>query len=603
MLGADTGESHMADLRHTSPRRHLPLFGASGRRTLAGTAAKLAFVALGLVGGAGSAFSAPGDEPEPRRSDDVTGQGAVWFSHRGEFRFRSELLLGGDLGGGGASGVPSPLGVTSGADEDTSALSWASIRLRYEPTIHVGPALSVHLGLDALDNLVLGSTHEAAGGDLSLGLTGDAQASPSSGRNGWRDALSVRQAYGRWLAFDTLELTGGRMVDGFGLGLVRNDGACADCDFGTVVDRAALALTLSGFRIGAAWEYTAVGATTDLVNEVERQAGGQPKDLGLADDVSTYVLEVGQYPVTAVEQAARAKLLDEDRGWAVDWSLFASFTDQSLSSLEPTVDSSVECQPSSTLGNGMPVTTYNCTRLVARDAFLLRPGLWLKLEHRPSFDETVRIELEVASLIGDIANPQRLLDDDIDDSKDFFGLGAAAELEWKRGRTAFGLDLGLATGDNGPYVGVLDGNNAVDPDDDNYLSNDAIRNNKTITSFTFNRDYRVDLILFRQILGAVTNAAYFKPYVSHELLSTEEFTLNARLDVMYAMAMRPSGTPGNGDHWGLEFDGRVGLETRSGFEAALTLGLLVPMDALDDPTTGESADPVFAMRGLFGWRF
>jgi hypothetical protein len=143
----------------------------------------------------------------------------------------------------------------------------------------------------------------------------------------------------------------------------------------------------------------------------------------------------------------------------------------------------------------------------------------------------------------------------------------------------------------------------VDPDDDNYLSNDAIRNNKTITSFTFHRDYRVDLILFRQILGAVTNAAYFKPFIAHELLSTEELTLSTRLDVMYAAAMRPSGTPGDGDHWGLELDGQLGLETRSGFNASLTLGLLLPMDALADPVSGDNADPVFAMRGFFGWKF
>lgn len=557
-----------------------------------------------LFGAGGSAQAAPDKpppEPDLKRSDEVTREGAVWFEHRGSFRLRSELLLGGDLGGTGA--VPEPLGASTGVDGDASTLSWASIRLRYQPTIHIGPALSVHLGLDALDNLVLGSTHEAAGGDLSLGLLGDAQASPSSGRNGWKDALTVREAYGRWLAFDALELTGGRMVDHFGLGLVRNAGACDDCDFGTVVDRAALGLTISGFRLRAAWEFTAVGVTSDFVNAAERQAGGQAKDLGTADDVTTYVIEAGQYPVTALEKAARARLLDEQRGWAVDWSLFLGLTDQTLSSLEPPPDSSVECQPSETLGGGMPVTSYECTRLVRRNAFFMRPGAWLKLERRPAFDESIRLELEVGAFIGDLTHPQRLFDDATDEAKSFFALGAAAELEWRRGATTLGLDVGLATGDDGPFVGVLDGQNVLDPDDDAYLSNDTIRNNKTITSFAFNRDYRVDLILFRQLLGAVTNAVYAKPYLERELLATEELTLNARLDVLYAAAMRPSGTPGGGAHWGLEVDGKVGLETRSGFTAALTLGLFVPLSAFEDATTGDLPDPVFAMRGAFGWRF
>jgi uncharacterized protein (TIGR04551 family) len=573
------------------------------------TKGALAGVVVGLVSVvAGPAMAAPepgqtqNAAPEYRRSDEVPRQGAVWFTHRGSFRFRSELLLGGDLGNG-SSPVPEPLGASTGVDEDASTLTWASVRLRYEPSIHVGPAISVHLGLDALDNVIMGSTHEGAGGDLSLGLLGDSQASPSSGRNGWRDALAVRQAFARWFAIDTIELKAGRMVDHFGLGILRNGGLCEDCDFGTVVDRVSLGLGISGFQIEAAWEFTAVGVTSDLAFESERQAGGQAKDLGLSDDVTTYMLKAGQYPVSLAEKAARAVLLDEERGWAVDWAVFALFTDQDRSSLEPTVDNSVECGASETLGNGMPVSSYACTRLVRRDAFFLRPGLWLRAEKRPSMFETIRFEIEASALLGSIAHPQRLFEDDAQEAKDFSGFGMAAELEWKRDATTYGLDFGFATGDDGPYVGVLDGNNAVDPDDDGYANNDAIRNNRTITSFHFNRDYRLDLILFRQILGAVTNAVYFKPYISHELLRTETSTIYARLDALYAMAMRPSGTPGGGDHWGLEFDGRFGIDTVSGFTASLALGVLLPLDALNDPLTGDSPDPAFAMRGLFGWRF
>src|SRR5690606_36248621 len=158
--------------------------------------------------------------------------------------------------------------------------------------------------------------------------------------------------------------------------------------------------------------------------------------------------------------------------------------------------------------------------------------------------------------------------------------------------------LGLATGDDGEYLGVLDGQDVVDPDDDAYATNDALRANGTITSFIFNRDYLLDLILFRQVIGAVTNTAYIKPWIAGEVLRSEDLTRSLGLDVLYAMAMRPSGTPGDGRHWGLEVDARVVLETVDGFTASLASGILLPFDALADPLTGADAEPAGAVRAL-----
>jgi uncharacterized protein (TIGR04551 family) len=527
--------------------------------------------------------------------------GAVRFTHHGLFRFRPELLLGGDLGQG-TSGVPSPLGLDAGADEDASTLAWASVRLRYEPSILIGESVGVHLGLDVLDNLILGSTHEAAGGDVAFGLHGDGQAPASSGTFGWKDALTVREAYGQWLAFDMVDLRLGRMADHFGLGILRNDGACADCDFGSVVDRVAAAFTLSGFRIEGSWEFSAVGVTTETAFENERNAG-QPKDLGQDDDVTTYTVKVGRMPVTAQEKAERSKLLDEERGWAFDWAVYTQLTDQPMSSLEQTTTTSVECAPSETLGNGQPVLDYDCVRLYPRDAFFWRPGLWFEARHRPAFGHEVRIAAEASALIGSIAHPQRLFEEDELEAKDFFGFGLAAELEWRRDTLVYGLELGLATGDDGPFVGVLDGNNVVDPEDDGFATNDDIRKNRTINAFYFHRDYHVDLILFRQVLGAVTNAFYVKPWVSADVLKTDDMTFSLRFDLLYALAVEPDGTPGEGRHWGVEADGRASLAFQSGFSASLALGGFLPLDALQNPLTGASADPAMALRALLGWSF
>lgn len=541
-------------------------------------------------------------ESEPRlrvlRDDaPVTLRNAVWLEHRGSFRFRPELLLGGDLGAG-ESPVPAPIAARTGDDPDASTLSWASVRLRYTPVLHLGRTMSVHLGIDALDNMVLGSTHEHAGGAIAFDLFGDSAASPSAGQNSWRDAIRVRHLYARWLAFDALEFTVGRMPSQFGLGLNRHAGACDDCDFGTIVDAVKASLTFSGFRLDAAWEFTAVGKTTARPGEL-----GQAKDLGQIDDVSTYVIQVGQRPVSAAEQAARQVDLDERRVWGVDWGVFTSFTDQARSSLEQRESTSLDCRPESVDAQGNPLQDYDCIQLYRRGAFFWRPGLWLRAELRPSFGTSLRLELEAGAVIGDIEHPQRLEEDDLDEAKSFLSGGAAFELEYRTPALALGLDMGFATGDDGEFVGVLDGQNIVDPDDDAYAQNEAIRGNDTISSHWFNRDYRLDLILFRQILGAVTNAVYFKPWVATDILQMEGATLTARLDVLYALAVRPSGTPGGGKHWGVEFDGRIGLRLTSGFEAQLGLGLLLPLDALDNRATGEGADPAFAAQGIVTWTF
>jgi len=545
----------------------------------------------------------PVEAPPEHRGKDVPTEPVLRFEHHGMFRFRPEMLVGGDLGPGSSS-VPEPIGLATGVQPDASALTWASIRLRYEPTMFIGSNLEIHLGLDALDNYVLGSHPVAAGRpDLVTDLLGDSQVPPSSGSVGWKDALVVRQAWMRWLAFDLIDLRAGRMADHYGLGIYRNDGACEDCDFGSIVDRVGASFSVSGFRIEAAWEYTAVGATSDLAFAADRAADGQPKDLGQEDDVTTYVLKVGSYPVTLAELNERAILLDDKREWAVDWSLFSAFIDQPRSSSEQLDEASVECAAEGELANGQPVQGYDCIRLFRRDAFFWRPGLWVRAESRPASDEQIRVELELGGVFGEIAHPQRLFEGDDEVAKTFQGLGLALEVEWHRAALGLGIDAGFATGDDGEHIGVLDGQDVVDPDDDAYATNDALRRNTNITSYFFNRDYHLDLILFRQVIGAVTNAAYFKPWVSADVLRTDDVKLSVRFDALYALAMRPSGTPGDGSSWGLELDAKVMLDLRSGFNASLAVGVLVPLDALDNADTGASAEPAGAVRGLLGWKF
>ena len=75
-------------------------------------------------------------------------------------------------------------------------------------------------------------------------------------------------------------------------------------------------------------------------------------------------------------------------------------------------------------------------------------------------------------------------------------------------------------------------------------------------NFTFNRDFRVDSILFREVIGAVTNAFFFKPSYHRWLLQSGDHKLGAGASVMAAFAMEPDGTPGRSRGLGVE----VGLK-------------------------------------------
>lgn len=541
------------------------------------------------------------------------------FDHHLEFRFRPELILGGDLGGG-ASGIPEPLENSArNGGGDANLLTWASIRLKYDAVLRPGPPWGIHLGLTALDNMILGSSPASAdqrslrdvfglypdagsgrGEDLSDEERGAYAKSRTSSLKRFRDALRVRYLYGTWRILDFVDFAAGRMPDSFGLGLMRNAGTCADCDFGTYVDGMRLGLSLKGFHLEGSWEFTAVGATTDLPG-----LPGQPTNLGRIDDVQTFTLRLVGAPYNDATRDARRHRLDVERRVGFDWGIFSSFTSQDLSSAETDPAAlDPDCPIVAETSAGQVVVAQDCWRLIPRKVFFWRPSVWVKTLWHPDAASELRIEFEAGAMIGSVGNLQRTPDLG-DTSKDFRGFGGALEAEWSTPRWRLGLDAGFATGDNQRYLGILDGQNLVVADDLAF-PNSANRNvseNGVVTSYWFHRDYRLDLILFRQVIGGVTNAVYVKPWVAYTLFDSGDTRLTTRLDVLYAAAARPSGTPGRGKHYGVEIDGSLGLEMPAGFGLDLSAGVLLPMSALDDRDTGASPSAAFALRTLLTWRY
>jgi hypothetical protein len=83
----------------------------------------------------------------------------------------------------------------------------------------------------------------------------------------------------------------------------------------------------------------------------------------------------------------------------------------------------------------------------------------------------------------------------------------------------------------------------------------------------------VDLILFREILGTVTDAFYVKPHIGYNVTDN----LGARADLIYSQAVIPSSTPGQVSPLGVEVDLTGFYGTEDGFTFMAQYGFLLPL--------------------------
>jgi len=520
-----------------------------------------------------------------------------YFEHSGYFRFRADFFHNGHLSTvipgdarSGTSGMPAPLSENAINNEDESisrlvgtedakVLATANIRLRYSPTLHISESLRVKATFDILDNLVLGSTPDFASNlsrpDVPLSAFATSAAPPSDGRNGFSDSIRVKEAYGEFQPAFLLRL--GRQSSNWGLGILANSNSRHgsvdyDDDFGDFTDRALLLFKVFDIYVAAAWDYVYSGAISDD----PAQAFGQPVDLGTADDVNQYVLSFFQRPLSEAEQAKRRVDVYERFKPAFDWGVYAVYRNQEFD-LDNT---SLETWRN--LGGNR---AYDQLGLVPRGAWALIPDLWMRYEQRFDFFSGLRIELEVAAVLGGI--------DDVANEiggaaspRDLEQIGAALEIQYDSNQLSIGLDTGFATGDSAEGFGILDRNT---------LSEQDGSPNAKVTGFKFDRDYQIDLLLFREVIGSVTNAIYIKPWVSYDFFDSPEDKLGIRLDLLYAQALVPEATPGNEAFLGFETDLRLFFHNKAGFMLDVEAGLLLPGGAFNyRPVDGNNRDAELA---------
>ena len=465
----------------------------------------------------------------------------------------------------------------------SETLKSANMRLRLEPTINVNETTQVYLQVDVLDNLVLGSTPDTLGmgtfpSDGRLGDGTGNQIPPEADRNSLHDSIQVKRA---WAEVETSlgQVSFGRMPWHWGMGIYANAGGAdpfsggydLDSDSGDTVDRLMFRAEIPGTRIDAAiatdWSSTFPTASQDAV--FLSRTTGQPWDLDDNDDISTWVVMLTRFdaPKLFDEMVARGELVYNYGG-------FLSYRKQKNAFAPVDPDA--------------PEAT-SADRYVPRGLKTYTPDVWFK-----AAKDKITVEVEAVAVIGSVENVS-----DINVGTDATGapisvtgaldirrFGGVARASYKalQDKLRLSFEAGFASGDqwdNQP-AGRTHITNARP------LAADGM-NDTTLSNFLFDSNYHVDLILFRELLGTVTNAIYAKPTLSYDVTSEISF----RASTILSLAHRPVATPGNGNRYGVEFNGDLGYRS-GGFFAGVSYGILFPLSALDHPADQPgSSDPGF----------
>lgn len=487
----------------------------------------------------------------------------VFIEHHGYLRFRADMHYKLDLGTysstdrlGTSQYLPPLSSRERSVKQESNSLASANLRFRYEPTIHISEQIRVHSTVDIPDNLVLGSTPD--GGPLSISQRPDVPFDGLSDSQSPLDgALSLRYLWGVWDT-ELARLEFGRMRHHWGLGLMANGGGCLDCNFGDAIDRVQVTTQLFDIYLSLSWDLIAEGPTGYGLNA---NSIGQAWDWDQRDDVSQYSISLGQRALSPAELArARADL--KEGKFVFEWGAYGLLRHQKNAATYLIDPNSVGVAPSS------PEPADESWSLKPTQLELFIPDLYLSWTYQPSSSSRYELKAEGVGFFGSIE--QIPLANTLDSTaRDIAAWGYALEFNAKVKNILFGFHHGAASGDqDSGYFGL-------GPFDNQNQSQG------NLNGFRFDRDYIIDLILFREVLGGVSNALYVKPYFGYELERKKDTRWGLRASALYAQALKPEYTAGNDPGLGLELDAEAYLYEVNRFRASLAYGVLFPFDGLN----------------------
>jgi len=508
----------------------------------------------------------------------------------GYLRLRGDLNSGVDLGldqrtENGVSYPQFPRPASGRGD----TIAMANMRFRLEPTINISEDVRIMAQVDILDNLILGSTPDGYPQNqyYPLVVFSQGQTPPVQGINSLRDSITVKRAWGEVMTPLGL-LRFGRMPSHWGLGLLANDGGpahvdngplvtrpsrfssvgqCFDCDFGSTADRILFATKLFGHYIVPMVDFTSEGPYFSWGNEYN----GQHIDADQLDDVNSWIIAI--FKRDKPEDIKHA--LDQG-DWVLNYGVYFVFRNQALDGIEFNKRN----------GDAYDRNFYQEDQYVdefaVRNAEAYIPDFWVRFMW-----QKLRIELEfvlIAGKIGytnvqsNIMNDGSLNMGNAECSASILQYGGVLQADYTMldDKLILGLEMGLASGDNSPGMGVRPF--AEKQFESSERDEGCGDRDDTINNFRFNLDYHVDMILWRQIIGTVTDAIYVKPTVQYNIAEG----LGAKVSAIYSSAMYKESTRGKAHPLGLEFDIDFFYFSDDNFHAGIAYGLLIPFGGMKD---------------------
>lgn len=502
-------------------------------------------------------FSDIGQDLTPRERTEVV--------LNGYFRTRAEALTNLDLDRG-TTPSGQVLFPVSLSQPGRQTFTHFDARLRTDLAVYApGGIVAVKARIDVLDNLAMGSLPD-----------GIPSATLSQRAPGAESALRVKRAYAEALLPFGL-VAAGRMGAHWGLGMTVNGGDCMDCDSGDAADRFALMVPAADHVFALAYDLSAVGPLAPR--------GIQGRTIGF--EPSAHVQSVTFALLNFRDEAARVRRTAANKVTA-EYGSYIAYRWQSR-------DVPATYLPSAT---PMPITS---SQVMERGFKAGAIDAWTRITSRYA-----RVEGEAAYLFAEVDQsslvPGALLRAPTTSRQ----LGAALVTSFGHidGNVFGGLDAGYASGDPAPGFGVRNDAGATPPRRGDMDGPQAAPPYDTrVDNFRFHPDYRIDRILFREIIGTVTDAVYLRPHGRVRLGRSTSGEYWFDLAGVASWAAKASSTPGGSAPLGIEIDPTVTYEDKYGFRVALEQATLFPLAGLDNPQRNLSARPAQLWRLRLAWVF
>ncbi|APR99813.1 hypothetical protein BCY86_03315 [Pajaroellobacter abortibovis] len=519
-------------------------------------------------------------------SEDWWGNARPIFEFHGYFRVRTEYLNNFSLGRHDSPGDPNnpnlwpqPLDnsyeQTSGneravalCDPDNASchtpVQWgANMRFRINPELHISDNLRILSQIDALDNLVLGSTPDTRISRARLSPQEQQRVNPYASQT-WqvstqgpplsRSSIDVKRMWAEYVS-PIGQLRFGRMPFHWGLGMIYNAGDGVDSDWQTTYDRIQFISAIKPLDLygGLSWDFMDAGAIYGSPYDVY---GGIPYDTSRLDNVNqtSFFIAKKQGPELQRLALAKGKLV-------TNAGLMFLYRNQFLS--YPIIPPG----PSSP-NNGLERV----------GAYWLNPDVWLQL-----LWQKLRFEAEFTTLWGSVEKTPDLEDRNNPVKIRQWGLATQTEFRAMEEKLRLNFGFGWASGD--PWARTLN------PSSSGWQGplNDG---RGPLSTFRFHPDYRVDLIFFRRILSRIEGAYYFRPSIDYDFMRHPDGQkLGGGAAFIWSRASEFVQTPGHKRDLGAELDFQFYYQSKDGslnddpnkiggFYGLLQAGLFFPLGGL-----------------------